>query len=162
MVTNMDLAAISQFKDKRNSGMEARRQASFLFSRALGRGRRRTFLHKLARRENRLKDLSRFSSDANRQPPKQTRVANIPLSKIVGSEGRIHDFDDAFNPLTAHNRDRWIGIAAARQQGTGLPPVELIQAGHQYYVRDGHHRISVARAFSQAEIEAHIVYVLAD
>jgi hypothetical protein len=78
----------------------------------------------------------------------------------VGSEGRVDDFDSAFNPLTAHTRDRWIGIAVARRQGTVLPPVELIQVGDVYYVRDGHHRISVAKAEGQAEIEARILHAL--
>jgi hypothetical protein len=38
--------------------------------------------------------------------------------------------------------------------GDPLPPVELIQVGSVYFVRDGHHRISVARAMGQQEIEA--------
>jgi hypothetical protein len=82
------------------------------------------------------------------------------LAKIVGSEGRTADFDSAFDPLRSHNRDRWIGIAAARRQGAILPPVELIQVGDTYYVRDGNHRVSVAKAAGQVEIEAQILYLL--
>jgi len=162
MVSNLNLTAVSQFSSRGSSMMEARRGASYLYSKVLSRARRRNLLHKLTHRENQLQDLSAISSDAKRQPPESVGIVSVPLSKIIGSEGRVQDFDNAFNPLKAHNRDRWIGIAAARQKGTSLPPVDLIQAGHQYYVRDGHHRISVAKAFGQAEIEAQIVYVLAN
>lgn len=80
----------------------------------------------------------------------------IPLNQIRGSEGRNHDFDTAFRPRQAHTLDRWVHIAVAHAQGISLPPVDLIQVGHTYYVRDGHHRISVAHARGQAEIEAQL------
>jgi hypothetical protein len=35
--------------------------------------------------------------------------------------------------------------------------VELIQIGEVYFVQDGHHRISVARALGQRTIEAQVV-----
>ncbi len=38
-----------------------------------------------------------------------------------------------------------------------LPPVELIQIGHEHFVRDGHHRISVARALGEYDIEAEVI-----
>jgi len=40
--------------------------------------------------------------------------------------------------------------------GTPLPPVELVQVGDVYFVRDGHHRISVARTVGQRDIEAEV------
>jgi hypothetical protein len=51
---------------------------------------------------------------------------------------------------------RWLRIAAARDQGKVLPPVVLVQVGDVYFVRDGHHRISVARALGQQDIEAQV------
>jgi hypothetical protein len=39
---------------------------------------------------------------------------------------------------------------------TPLPPVELIQVGDVYFVRDGHHRISVARMMGQDSIDAEV------
>lgn len=83
-------------------------------------------------------------------------IQTIPLHQIRGSEGRTRDFDTAFRPLQTHNQDRWIGLATAWQKGVTLPPVELVQVGNIYYVRDGHHRISVARARGQAAIEARV------
>jgi hypothetical protein len=49
-----------------------------------------------------------------------------------------------------------VNIAAAWEMGTPLPPVKLIQIGDLYFVRDGHHRISVARAMGQEAIEAEV------
>jgi len=81
----------------------------------------------------------------------------VPISQICGSEGRCHDFDRDFHPLQDHNRERWLGIARARQRGKALPPVELIRVGDVYFVLDGHHRISVARALGQRDIEAKVM-----
>jgi len=78
----------------------------------------------------------------------------VAIAQICGSEGRAADFDRDFNPLQDHTRDRWLGIAEAYQRGRYLPPVALIQVGDHYFVRDGHHRISVARALGQQAIEA--------
>jgi hypothetical protein len=81
----------------------------------------------------------------------------VPLEKIIGTEGRGEDFDADFHPLKKHNRERWISVYAARQMGVILPAVELVQVGDAYYLRDGHHRISVARAMGQLEIDARIM-----
>ena len=47
-----------------------------------------------------------------------------------------------------------MSVTRAYLRGIGLPPVELIQIGEVYFVRDGHHRISVAAALGQQEIDA--------
>ena len=78
----------------------------------------------------------------------------VSLDRIRGSEGRCRDFDSAFYPLRSHDRDRWLSVAAANQMGIALPPVELIQVGDVYFVRDGHHRISVARMRGQRAVDA--------
>jgi uncharacterized ParB-like nuclease family protein len=78
----------------------------------------------------------------------------IPLSQIVGSEGRCGDFDRGFRPLKTHTRQRWFSIARAHLAEVALPPVDLIRVGDEYYVRDGNHRVSVARAFGLKAIEA--------
>jgi len=81
----------------------------------------------------------------------------VAIDRILGSEGRAHDFDCGFNPLHDLTRDRWLAVASAMQRGQALPPVCLIQVAGRYFVRDGHHRISVARALGQETIAAHVV-----
>jgi hypothetical protein len=80
----------------------------------------------------------------------------VPINQIRGSESRSRYFDRDFNPLHDQARGRWLGIARAREQGKYLPPVVLVRVGDIYFVRDGHHRISVARAFGQLDIEARV------
>lgn len=81
----------------------------------------------------------------------------VAIHRIKGSEGRSSDFDCDFNPLHTRTRDRWMSIAIARAQGDILPLVELIQLGDDYFVRDGHHRISVAHAFGEEYIDAKVI-----
>ena len=84
----------------------------------------------------------------------QLGVTAVPVDQIRGSEAKSDEFDQAFRPLKAFSRDRWVSVAVALMQGKVLPPVELIQVGEEYYVRDGHHRISVARALGQWSVDA--------
>lgn len=80
----------------------------------------------------------------------------VRLSDIQGSEGKSDQFDHAFHPLHEESRARWVSVAVARAMGQSLPPVDLIRVGDIYFVRDGHHRVSVASAYGQREIEANV------
>ena len=84
-------------------------------------------------------------------------IQTVPIARICGSEGRSRDFDRSFNPLQCHSMDRWLRVAEAQQRGVPLPMVQLIRVGELYFVRDGHHRISVARALGQQEMDAEVV-----
>lgn len=85
-------------------------------------------------------------------------VQDIPLDKIVGSVGRYQDFVQAFLPANESMSDRWQSVAAAYLNPTsrGLPPIEVCQVGDCYFVRDGNHRVSVARHLKLPIIEAHV------
>lgn len=83
-------------------------------------------------------------------------LRNVPLHLIRGSEGRERDFDIDFNPLQSHDKSRWSNILIAMRRGESIPPIELIQVGDTYYVRDGHHRVSAARQLGFVEIEAEV------
>ena len=85
----------------------------------------------------------------------------MPLSAIRGSENRVTDFDAHFHPLRYGLRPRWVQVALAILQGRGLPAIELIRAGDCYYVRDGHHRVSVAQACQHGAIEVRVTTWLA-
>lgn len=81
----------------------------------------------------------------------------VAISRIRGSENRCHDFDRDFLPIQEHSRDRWLSVARARLTGVALPAVTLVQVHDEYYVRDGHHRISVAKALGESFIEAEVM-----
>lgn len=85
-------------------------------------------------------------------------VRPVPVDHIVGSATlRYHDFDRAFLPIQARTKARWKHIDEAYYEDAGLPPVELYQVGEVYFVRDGHHRVSVARDRGQEYIDAEII-----
>jgi hypothetical protein len=84
-------------------------------------------------------------------------VRTINLHQIQGSEGRVQDFDLRFYPRNKAGRDRWENIARLRWLGKALEPIDVIQVGSIYFVRDGHHRVSVARALGQRLIDAYVL-----
>jgi hypothetical protein len=87
-------------------------------------------------------------------------VRAVPVDRIVGSTDRYRDFDRAFRPRRGHCAGRWVSVARAHGEGKSLPPVQLYRVGDGYFVRDGHHRVSVARFRGQAVIDAEVVEVV--
>jgi hypothetical protein len=79
----------------------------------------------------------------------------IPVEAIVGTVDATPDFDASFRPATERVARRWLSIARAHHDGRQLPPIDVIELTDGYYVIDGRHRVSVARALGHAEIEAH-------
>ncbi len=86
-----------------------------------------------------------------------TRV--IPLDAIVGSVDKVRDFDRRFRPTSTRSRERWERLARASRTGEDIPPIEVYQVGDYYFVRDGHHRVSVARSLDLKLIEAQVTVV---
>jgi hypothetical protein len=86
-------------------------------------------------------------------------VRTVPVARIVGTAERPRDFDRAFRPRRADAASRWLSVARAYYEGRELPPVQLYQIGDAYYVADGHHRVSVARAFGRAFVDAEVVEI---
>ena len=86
-------------------------------------------------------------------------VEVVALDAIVGTVDRERDFDRSFRPTSGRVRSRWENIAAAMRRGESLPPVDLVRIGEIYFVRDGHNRVSVARALGRRDIEAYVTEV---
>jgi len=83
----------------------------------------------------------------------------IPLDRIVGSVDKVRDFDRRFRPTSDRSRQRWERLAEKSRLGEYLPPIDVYQLGNLYFVRDGHHRVSVARAQGATDIDAHVVQI---
>jgi hypothetical protein len=83
----------------------------------------------------------------------------VPLDAIVGSVDRTVDFDRGLRPTSARLRSRWERINAAQRRGEALPPVSLYKIGDLYFVRDGHHRVSVAKSLGRTDIDAYVTEV---
>ena len=131
------------------------------FERALNRASMHGVLASLARRPN---DLPRYQ-DARRgltlDGESHRGVRAVPVDRIVGSTDRARDFDRAFRPRRRDAAARWQSVARAHYEGRELPPVRLYQIGDAYFVVDGHHRVSVARAMGQHFVDADVVEVRA-
>ena len=84
-------------------------------------------------------------------------VRDVPLDHIVGSVGRYKDFNSQFLPKRGNMRERWSRIYALANSMEGPPPIELYKVGDAYFVRDGNHRVSVARELGAKSIQAHVV-----
>lgn len=80
----------------------------------------------------------------------------VPVDSIVGSEGRYRDFNRHFLPRREFLRSRWISIDMAHYNDVPLPPVRIYEVCGVYFVRDGNHRVSVARMRGQTMIDAEV------
>lgn len=83
----------------------------------------------------------------------------VALATIVGSVDRVRDFDCWFHPRARVNRQRWIQLAMAQRRGEFIPPVDLYRIGELHFVRDGHHRVSVALALHLRTIDGYVTEV---
>ena len=84
----------------------------------------------------------------------------VALGAIVGTVDRGREFDRSFRPTSGRVRSRWEHIAAAMRRGEAMPAIDLVRIGEIYFVRDGHHRDSVARALGWTDINARITEVV--
>lgn len=115
-------------------------------------------ISRLPWRSRRLLSLSEVIGNDSVKNALYLGTHSVALDQIHGSAspGKCKDFDVNFRPVNGHDAKRWAGIYQARISGRGLPPIILIRVGDIYFVEDGHHRISVAYALGDAEIEGHI------
>jgi hypothetical protein len=87
-------------------------------------------------------------------------LKQVPIDLIIGSSGRYRDFDRVFLPIQSRTRSRWLSIDQAHYEEVNLPPVELYKMGDIYFVKDGNHRVSVARERGQEFIDAIVIEIV--
>jgi hypothetical protein len=95
----------------------------------------------------------RVSPDAESYRGLQT----VPLTQIVGSMDRFQDFNREFFPRQRFTAGRWQNVDRAYYQDVNLPPIQLYKVGDVYFVKDGNHRVSVARERGQEYIDAEVI-----
>ncbi len=131
------------------------------------RARRRQILARLAHR------LRREPDDVNLILPFDDVVAalglrgerelglqTIRLSTVVGTVDSRRDFDRHFRPTSSRVRERWERLALAERRGETIPPIETYRVGELHFVKDGHHRVSIAMATGRKTIDAYVTEVL--
>lgn len=129
------------------------------FDQAVSKARWRDWLSWLVNKNNNLLSFEQIRHTLPFKGQRYLGLQFVPLEKIVGSEGRQREFDRAFFPRQSHSKERWVSIDKAHYKAVPLPPVELIKIDAVYFVIDGHHRISVARARGQEFIDATVTEI---
>jgi hypothetical protein len=138
------------------------RLAAELIFRRLARERRRAALRgRLRGRRAYERGLVYLSEDEGWVATAERRhlgLQAVPVDSIIGTVERqkAAAFDCRFRP-PRWSRERWTAICLAAQHGTGLPPISVYRAGDRHFVRDGHHRVSVASGLGAMTIEADVV-----
>ena len=84
-------------------------------------------------------------------------IQQVAISDIVGSVDRYHDFNRAFMPTQTHTRPRWESVDIAALSDVILPPVQLYKVDNVYFVKDGNHRVSVAKEKGMDYIDAEVI-----
>jgi DNA-binding Lrp family transcriptional regulator len=123
----------------------------------------RSTLRKLSERygPNRRGDQAKSFDDHQRSEAafdaKDRGTGSVLLAHITGSVGRYRDFDRQFRPKSHLPSERLERIRAAMKRGTRMPPVKLYKIKEEYYVVDGHHRITAARELGLDQIEGRVI-----
>jgi hypothetical protein len=127
------------------------------------RARRRAFLRRVGaflRRDpgsNRLLSFDEVKSALGAVEQVYLGMRTVQVEKIVGSVGRHRDFDRAFLPSKGGLETRWKRIDQMMHRAEELPPISLYKMGDAYFVRDGNHRVSVARQLGVEMIDAEVI-----
>jgi hypothetical protein len=139
-----------------NDLLRHRGEAMRHFDQARRQARLAQLSARLTGRDNRILPFEAIRSRLRQQNQLYRGVHEIELDQIVGSVGRYHEFTRQFLPLRDDLRERWVGVDTLTLASDGWPPVELYQVGAVYFVKDGHHRVSVARQLGIPSVEAHV------
>jgi nuclear transport factor 2 (NTF2) superfamily protein len=134
-----------------------RPESKIEFSQARRRAFIEEWLNFFMGRSNDLLSFEAVKSSLQLQDSSYRGLQEIELDKIVGSTGRYRDFTRTFLPKNDLTQQRWQRVDAVAHSGNGFPPIEVYKVGEVYFVRDGNHRVSVARAHAAKTIEAYVI-----
>ena len=133
-----------------------------------GRARRKRALSQIAARLRREGDLSTILPfeevvrALGRRDERNLGHQTIELDSIVGTVDRGREFDRRFRPTTGRVRPRWERINTAQRKGQSMPPIDVYRIGELHFVKDGHHRVSVARALGFGVIDAYVTEIVTE
>lgn len=127
------------------------------FNKAITREFFQRIQHIITRDKGNLLSLAEIKSILRPRGETYRGMQVVPIKMIVGSEGRYRDFNQHFLPRHEHMRSRWVRVDMAHYKDVILPPIQLYEIGGVYFVRDGNHRVSVARLKHQEAIDAEVI-----
>jgi len=152
MLAEMALVEVLHKQERSGGGLDLR--ATRLFDRIVRDPRRAGLAGLFGRQIKPLRRLSDVTDERRFSNRRHAGMRVIAVDAIHGTLNRGADFDYDFRPLQQSDYGRWSKIATAMMNGIDLPPIEVVQVGDDYFVKDGHHRISVARALGFRFLDA--------
>jgi len=129
------------------------------FSHAYQKGFWRSIFNLIQKENNELLPFEEVLKHIPMRGQNYIGIRQIETDKIIGSVSRYNDFDRAFLPKQTHTRSRWESIDRAHFKQIILPPIEVYKVGDFYFVKDGNHRVSVARERGQVYVDAFVTEV---
>ena len=129
------------------------------FSRVYMKGFWRSIFSQIRKTNNELLPFDEVMQYIPLQGKHYLGTKQIETSKIIGSVNRYQDFDRIFLPRQTNTRTRWESVNSAYFKEIILPPIEVYKVSDVYFVKDGHHRVSVARERGQAFMDAYVIEI---
>ncbi len=142
-----------------SSGQPLLAEGHLEFEEVLREARRRGLTGVLTRQPRTVPALAEVAEAAGILRERDAGLHDIPLAQVKGSERRTLDFDVSFMPRRDHVRPAWVDLYARMAEGLPIPPIDVYRVGEVYFVKHGHHRVSVARSLGWDRIRAHVVEV---
>jgi nucleotide-binding universal stress UspA family protein len=136
--------------------MEGRTKALQDFQWARWRGDFETIMSFITGAPSQLLSFEEVRKKLRLPPSGREEIKEIPLDAIVGSVGRYTDFTWKFLPKGNIDRQRWANVMAISTDGQGHAPIEVYQVDQVYFVKDGNHRVSVAREMKAKTIQSYV------
>jgi len=134
-------------------------ESSALFQKLINTGRRYTsILGKILRRENNILNLNTLTALVPVISISSSKIYDVKTDEIIGTENRSQDFTVNFYPRYEWMKERWIKIYKLMHSKGISEPVKLIKYGGYYFVRDGNHRVSVAKNSGIEYITAEVTH----
>ena len=139
------------------SNINLNNQAEENFNKAKNRARIQVVLSRLKWENTDLLSLYEVTDLIKPRSQSYLGIKSIPIENIIGSEGRAKDFSKAFFPKKEMLKERWKSIDKAHLQFIDLPSISVYKLNDWYFVRDGNHRVSVAKTQGNVFIDAEVV-----
>jgi len=139
--------------------VNSNQQSTNDFSKAYIRGFWRSIFSHIRKTDNNLLPFDEVMQHLPLRGTHYVGTMQIETDKIIGSVNRYQDFDRVFLPRQRNTRSRWESVNSAYFKDIVLPPIEVYKVSDVYFVRDGHHRVSVARERGQVFMDAYVIEI---
>ena len=115
------------------------------FYKVMKAGRKQAFFFRIKRKDGFVVSLNELLKVVKQHSERYDGVRQIPVKKIVGTEDRSQDFSLSYLPLKSNMESRWTTVRNLLLSGKIPDAIQVSEYGGYYFVRDGNHRVSVAK-----------------